>query len=161
MTEDNPNALDALQAMGISLEEIEKADQVSRETPRREKERDTTICLCGHGSARHILVNGTVFCKPSRMECPCKKLRPVLKADDTRKFLRKTTGGGALHALSLGILAHVKENKSVSWIVDLKCDRCKKDDKNVVPVPVTQQGRAVGYATGYDALLCRECRAEV
>lgn len=161
MTDDNKEALEALEAMGISLEEAEKADRVSRETPRRERDRDISVCLCGHGSARHIVVNGTVFCKPSRMECPCKKLRPVLEATDTRKFLRKTTGGGALHALTLGILSHVKENKSVTWIVDLKCDRCGKDDKNVVPVPVTQHGRAVGYATGYDALLCRECRAEV
>lgn len=157
----NVDPKEALEAMGISIEEAQEADKVARETSRRERERDISVCLCGHGSARHIVVNGTVFCKPSRMECPCKKLRPVLECADTRKFLRRTSGGGALHALTLGILAHVQEGKRVEWIVDLKCDRCGKDDKNVVPVPVTQQGRAVGYATGYDALLCRECRTEV
>ena len=161
MTEENEDAIEALEAMGITLDEAEKADKSTREVSRREKYRDITICLCGHGSSRHIVVGGTVFCKPSRMECPCKKLRPVLEGSDTRKFLRKTTGGGALHALTLGILAHIQEGKSVKWIVDLKCDRCGKNDNNVVPVPVTQHGHAVGYATGYDALLCRECRAEV
>jgi hypothetical protein len=161
MTEEHDDALKALEAMGISLEEAEQADKSTREVSRRERDRDISVCLCGHGSARHIVVGGAVFCKPSRMECPCKRLRPVLECKDTRKFLRKTTGGGALHALTLGILAHAQEGKPVKWLVELKCDRCGKDDKNVVPVPVTQHGRAVGYATGYDALLCRECRSSV
>jgi hypothetical protein len=154
-------AVDALKQLGISLEEAQEADEAVRSKTRRELDRDISVCLCGHGSARHMVVHGAVFCKPSRMECPCKKLRPVLDCDDVRMFLRKTTGGGTLHALTLGILAHAEAGKSVKWTIDLGCDRCGKNDKNVVPVPVTQSGMAVGYATGYDALLCRECREVV
>jgi hypothetical protein len=51
--------------------------------------------------------------------------------------------------------------KSAEWIVDLKCDRCGKVDEIVTPVPVTKSGHATSHATGYDALLCQECREEV
>jgi hypothetical protein len=95
------------------------------------------------------------------MECPCKSARAVLEVGDIRKFLRTTSGGGKLHALTLGMLSHIETEKPMTWLVDLKCDRCGKDDKNVVPVPVTQSGKAVSYPTGYDALLCPECRTEV
>jgi hypothetical protein len=51
--------------------------------------------------------------------------------------------------------------KSAEWIVDLKCDRCGKVDEIVTPVPVTKSGHATSQPTGYDALLCQECREEV
>lgn len=155
---DDEDALKALEAMGLSVDEVRNADSRVRE---RRHERDPRVCLCGHAVSRHTITNGVVYCKPGRMECPCKKCRPVLEASDTRKFLRKTSGAGALHALSLGMLALVEEKKSAKWIIDLQCDRCKKDDKSVVPVPVTQHGKATTYATGYDALLCKECRMEI
>jgi hypothetical protein len=154
------DARKALEAMGISLEEAIEADAKSRERL-SSMARDPRICLCGHATARHTVVNGVVFCKPSRMECPCKKVRPVLEADDTRKFLRRTTGSGALHALTLGIVSHAQTGKSVRWIVDLVCDRCGASDNNVVPAAVTQQGRATNSPTGFDALLCPTCRTEV
>jgi len=156
MQEDD--AVDVLEAMGISVNEVRKADGLVRE---KRHDRDQRICLCGHSVSRHTVVNGVVYCKPGRMECPCKRCRAVLQVADTRKFMRKTSGAGALHALTLGVLAHVDLGKPVKWIIDLQCDRCKKNDQNVVPVPVTQHGKAVLYATGYDALLCRECRSSV
>ena len=152
------DAIDALEAMGISVDEVRKADELVRE---KRHDRDQRICLCGHAIARHTVTSGVVYCKPGRMDCPCKRCRPVLEVFDTRKFMRKTSGAGALHALTLGVLAHIELGKPVKWITDLQCDRCQKNDQNVVPVPVTQQGKAVTYATGYDALLCRECRSEV
>lgn len=159
MTQEN-DAIRALEAMGLTLDEVEKVDEELRSETRR-KDRDPRICLCGHPIARHTVVNGAVYCKPTRMECPCKNVRPVLEADDVRKFLRKTSGSGALHALTLGILAHAQEGKSVKWTVDLVCDRCKTADENVVPAAVTQQGRATNVPIGYDALLCPMCRTEV
>lgn len=155
---DDDNAIAALEAMGLSIDEVRKADSSVRDRPH---DRDSRVCLCGHPVSRHTVTNGVVYCKPGRMECPCKKCRPVIEASDTRKFLRKTSGAGALHALSLGMLALVESNKTVKWIIDLQCDRCKKNDNAVVPVPVTQHGKAVTYATGYDALLCRACRSEI
>ena len=66
-----------------------------------------------------------------------------------------------MHALTLGIVSHVQTGREVQWIVDLVCDRCGEANGNVVPVPVTQTGRATSYPTGYDALLCPTCRTEV
>jgi hypothetical protein len=153
-------AEEALKAMGLTAEEMLDAEEERKEQGRPRRS-DPRICLCGHAAARHTTVNGITFCKPARMECPCKNCRPVIEAEDTRKFLRRTDGGGKLHALTRGIVSHIETGKSVKWVVDLKCDRCGQNDENVVPVPVTQSGKGTSYATGYDALLCRFCREEV
>ena len=159
---EDTSAEDALAAMGISIEDMLKAeDRLAALGTRRYKESDGRICVCGHAVSRHTVINGVVYCKPSRMECPCKKCRPVIEAQDTRKFLRKTSGAGPFHALALGMLSHAKEGKTVKWIDPPKCDRCGTETNNVVPVPVTQRGNAVDYATGFDALLCPKCRVEV
>jgi len=151
---------DIFKSMGLSVDEIEKANEDIVAKGRR-PDTDRRVCLCGHAIGRHTSVNGMVFCKPSRMECPCKVARPVLEVEDVRKFLRVTRGGGPLHALIQGMLQHAKAGKQAKWIADLVCDRCGKDDKNVVPVPVTKRGFATDTATGYDALLCHECREAV
>jgi hypothetical protein len=145
---------DPLKAMGIDLEEALKVDKsLSTKRPR-----DGRICICGHGTARHTEVAGMTFCKPSKMDCPCKKERLVLDADSTRPFLRKTEGGGPMHALIRGLSVLINQGKTAEWIVELKCDRCGADDVVVAPVPVTQNGVASVEATGYDALLCQGCR---
>lgn len=153
------NGEDALAMMGLTVEDIDETDKDL--IARRAYGSDRQVCLCGHGSSRHTVVNGVVFCKPARMECPCKKMRPVLITEDTRMFIRKTDGSGPAHALARGIRAAVEKNKSVSWMIDLVCDRCGKADNNVVPAAVTQNGYAASHATGYDALLCPDCRTEV
>lgn len=152
------DASDALRAMGIDPDSAIQMDKALKD---RSGLRDKRVCICGHGVTKHTDVAGAVMCKPSRMECPCKKVRPVLDVDDTRVFLRRTVGGGAMHALSRGLSALVMSGKSATWIVELKCDRCGNLDEIVNPVPVTQSGHATTYATGYDALLCQPCREEV
>jgi hypothetical protein len=57
--------------------------------------------------------------------------------------------------------ASAQRSKKVKWVVDLKCDRCKKKVGRLVPTPVTQSGIAVNYPTGYDALLCETCVDQV
>lgn len=121
---------------------------------------DKRICVCGHPAGRHTQVQGLTICKPSRMECPCKNLRAVLRAEDTRNFLRKTEGSGMLHALGRGLVAAQQAGKSVEWLIESKCDRCLTPGV-VTAVAVTQRGIVVQAATGYDALLCRKCREEV
>lgn len=128
-------------------------------TSGRKRSGDRRICVCGHPVGRHTQVSGIVFCKPTRMDCPCKSLRPVLKAEDTRNFLRKTEGPGALHALGRGLKAAHDAGKNVEWVVEAKCDRCHVEGP-ISPVAVTQRGVIVDVATGYDALLCRKCREE-
>lgn len=145
---------DALAAMGISMEEAKEADDALRERP---AVRDGRICICGHGVGRHSVTSGVVWCKPARMDCPCKKVRPVLEVDDARPFLRKTAGAGAMHALVRGLSALAESGKKAKWIVDLKCDKCGEEG-SVVPVPVTKNGIVMSEPTGFDALLCPECR---
>lgn len=150
-------AKDALAALGLSLDEAIEADQRLTE----KKTRDPRVCLCGHAVNRHTIVNGIVMCNPSRMSCPCKNCRPVIEVDDTRKFLRKTTGPGYEHALIRGIAALSEIGKSMKWIEPPKCDRCSTTEGRIVPVPVTA-GKTVAYeATGRDALLCDKCLGEI
>lgn len=145
----------ALAAMGIGVQEAVEAD---RDLRGRVGARDGRVCLCGHSVGRHTVSSGLVLCKPARMECPCRKLRPVVEAEDVRPFLRRTAGSGMMHALVRGISALAETGKSVEWIVPLECDKCG-GGAEVVPAAVTKQGALSSEATGYDALLCRKCRS--
>ena len=152
------SAEDALAAIGISLDEAVDGDNsLLRSTGNKSK----MICVCGHPASRHTSTAVYVYCKPTRMECPCKKIRPVLEAEDLRCFLRKTAGSGSMHALTRGIAASAQKKKKVRWAIDLECDRCKKQVNRLIPTPVTQSGIAVDHPTGYDALLCEECLDKV
>lgn len=155
------SALDALAKLGLTPEDVDRADVELAEQRKAISAVNRHICACGHAMARHTISHGIVMCKPARMECPCKKARPVLLAQDTRMFIRKTAGGGAQHALTRGIRESLTKDKSVEWIIDLVCDRCGEENASIIPVPVTQGGTAVSRATGYDALLCPDCRVEV
>jgi len=157
MTKKDTSAAEALAMLGITLEEVDDADEALRE----KGPRDRRICACGHGVSRHTENYGAVYCKPARMECPCKKVRPVLETNDTRAFLRKTDGMGVQHALTRGIAAAIKRGKSAKWLVELKCDRCGESAEKIIPAPVTQRGISVDHPTGYDALLCPKCSTEV
>jgi hypothetical protein len=151
------SAKDALAALGMDMDEVLEVDSGLRTRPQH---RDGRICLCGHGISKHtVLDNGVVICKPSKMDCPCKKVRAVIDAEDTRPFLRRTQGGGPMHALSRGLAALAQSGKSAHWIIDLKCDACGEYSDNLSPVPVTLNGVIMTDATGYDALLCSDCRS--
>lgn len=148
-----------LASMGITMAEAEEASDAARVKPGGD--RDGRICVCGHAVARHTVTNGAVYCKPTRMECPCKKVRAVIEVDDTRPFLRRTAGSGAMHALSLGLVGLAQKGRGAKWLIELKCDRCGAEDANVVPAAVTANGVGVSYPTGYDVLLCPSCREAV
>lgn len=150
-------AKDALAMLGISLEEAREVDQALLERSKKGP-RDRRVCICGHAMNKHSNYVGIVECKPTAMRCPCKKPRPVLEVEDTRLFLRKTEGAGAMHALARGMYASLSAGREVTWIVDLQCDKCGSTDKQVTPVPVTQSGYSSDEATGFDVLLCHDCR---
>jgi hypothetical protein len=133
----------------------EQAMAVSNETG----DRDGRICVCGHPAKRHNIYSGIVSCSPTRLVCPCKKLKPVVETSDTRVFLRKTRGAGPSHALAQGIFAASKKGHSVEWLIEMKCDKCGTEGK-VSPVAVSQQGVVMYEATGFDVLLCQKCREE-
>lgn len=153
-------AEEALEALGIRANEAIDADRNSRAVA-RSRSKDRRVCLCGHAVNRHLTTNGIVMCTPSRMVCPCKNIRAVLEAEDTRVFLRKTTGPGVEHALVKGMAALVIAGKQANWIDQPTCDRCSSQD-GVSPVPVTSAKTvAYGEPTGYDALLCETCKEEL
>jgi hypothetical protein len=136
----------------------EEAEEAAEKMEQISGRKDGRICICGHSKTRHTMFNtGVINCTVGKQSCPCMKVRLVVECDDNRKFMRKTEGAGALHALSQGILGAVKAGLEVKWLVEQKCDKCARVDK-VSPVPVTQNGQIVDYATGYDLLLCRDCR---
>lgn len=159
MTEElEPLDESAFERLDFTLEEARSVDE--RLSRRQGRLRDGRICGCGHPVSRHTNVSGIVYCKPTKMECPCKRIRPVIEVSDTRSFLRKTEGGGVYHALTRGLQAAVASRHKIEWLVEEKCDRCGVEGK-VAPVPVTSNGVAMHEATGYDALLCKTCREEV
>lgn len=150
-----------LASMGIDPNEAVAIDKKQKVERRR---RDNRICICGHGMNRHSSINGVTFCKPSALTCECKKSRPVLEADDTRYFLRRTNGPGTSHALVRGIAASGLKGIKVHWIEPPKCDRCQKTEGYIVPAPVLQAGGRVhpeGESTGYDKFLCGDCLKEL
>ena len=143
--------------LDISEEEVVRDFMNIRKT----NNRDGRICICGHGMGFHSFIEarGINKCNAQKQSCPCKKPRPVLITTNVKSFLYKTQGSGGLHALTQGILAAKSGNYLVEWTAELKCDKCGKED--VVPCPITQNGRVVYEATGYDAFLCRDCRVSL
>jgi len=142
------------QSLDISEEEAFK-DYINI---KRTNNRDGRICICGHGMGFHNFIDarGIHKCNAQKQSCPCKTPRPVLITNNVKSFLHKTQGSGGLHALTQGIVSATKGKYLVEWTVELKCDRCGQE--NVVPCPVSQSGRIVHEATGFDVLLCRDCR---
>ena len=157
MSEMKP-AREILAQMGIDFEEAKEASELMKQ---KKFSRDSRVCVCGHSMSRHTIVSGIVVCKPNRMDCPCKKERAVLEAEDTRLFVRKTHGSGKWHALGAGLVSSVENEKTVKWLIEMVCDKCGSETETLTPVPVTQNGFASEEATGYDALLCRGCFAEL
>lgn len=144
--------------MGIELEEVEKAN----EEIKNRRPRDRRICLCGHGMARHSEFNGRDSCSALGYNCRCRKAIPVLTAEDIRPFICRTEGSGALHALSRGIAAAAKRGQGVEWIEDSRfCHACEAAGEalRLSPVAVSNNGFVQDTDTGYNVLLCPECRA--
>lgn len=148
-------AREALLALGLDADEVMSVDESLRDRP---AVRDGRICLCGHGVTRHNKETG--YCLPSKMGCPCMKLRPVIDTEDTRPFMRKTQGMGSLHALSRGLAAVAMKGKEAHWIIELVCDKCGEFNDSIIPVPVSKQGVVMNEATGLDFLLCPNCRGQ-
>lgn len=152
-------AEELLRQMGIDPEEAINVDK----SLSQRKRRDPRVCICGHGANRHIHDNGVWACVPSRLTCTCQGLRPVLEVEDTRKFLRKSSGPGTRHALIRGLTALVQEGKHGVWIEQLTCEKCGSQE-SIVPVPFSFSNR-VAYSenemSGKHAFMCQDCLEDV
>jgi hypothetical protein len=153
------SSIDALAMTGIELEELQDVGAaLLKEAPK-----DSRVCICGHSMNKHTAINGYVLCKPSRMACPCKVVRPVLTSTNVRPFMRKSLGSGSAHALMQGFRKAIELDAEISWIEPPTCDyqkngiKCGSTDQ-VVPCLVTQNGFYATEATGYDVFLCVSCK---
>ena len=148
--------MSAFDFLDVSEDEAKEAfEQVERYG-----NRDGRICICGHSMKFHAFIShrGVHKCNAQKQSCPCRTPRAVLESSNTRVFIRKTHGAGGLHALTQGIIAAQKLGAEIEWLIEQKCDKCNAEVA-VAPVPVTQDGRVANDATGWDKMLCRECRA--
>lgn len=148
--------VDIFQNFTVSEEEIEDTITEGQRKPKR----DGGICACGHPANKHLLGPIGTTCAPAKQYCPCKTLRVVAETSDTRHFLFKTKGWGSDHALLKGLLKATRSGAKVSWIGDMKCDKCGAIGP-ADPVAVTQDAHLSNEPTGYDVLLCISCRMEV
>ena len=137
-----------------ALEALDKFD--------KGREKEERICICGHHLGRHTeFDNGMVDCKVVKYECSCVKIRPVLKSNKVKPFIRTTTGFGAEHALLKGVAGAIKIGAEIEWIAEPICDKCGKEDK-VLPVALNPVSlRITNIGTRVNQLLCRECIVEM
>lgn len=160
MTTSNPKeqSLELLASMGISFEEAKQVSEALKTT----RLKDDRVCVCGHKMSNHrVSGNGLISCVPSRLQCPCKRAKPVLRSDNLRPFMRATKGHGLQHALVLGLTKAVEIGATVEWLeMPTKCERCEQEAK-VRPVCLTKSGFKSSENYGYDYLLCDTCFSEV
>lgn len=151
-------AQEILISMGIDPDEAIQADKELTSKPRG----DRRICLCGHSVNRHDLTVGRPVCQIGKQFCGCRNLQPVLEAQDTRPFIRKTTGSALNHALTRGIAAAIENGQELNWIDGVRyCHKCQNTEEGLrlTPMVVTANGVPADYDTGFNALFCDECRA--
>jgi len=160
--------------LDITPEEAEEAKEAASETTML---KDGRICVCGHSVKGHFKRDhdGFLQCPANRNACKCREIRPVIRVDNARVFLRKTIGPGAFHALSQGmadaLTPKTKKNKdgeevfvpaqNIEWLIDLKCDACGNDTAKLIPVCINQNGNIMDWSTEKTLLICRSCRENV
>lgn len=147
--------MSALDKLSVSKDDAKEAlDRIQEESGRK----DSRICICGHSNGRHRAgYANIVTCQAAKQFCPCKQVRLVLSATDTRPFLRKTSGGDGFHALIQGIVAAEEKGIEVDWLVEPKCDKCGADT-GVTVVTVDANGFELTESKGYDIFVCSKCR---
>lgn len=149
--------MSALDKLGVSKEEAKEAlDNVEMISGRK----DGRVCICGHSNGRHLVSSyGNMTCQAAKQPCECKQIRLVVKASDTRPFLRKTSGSGPFHALIQGIASAEEKGIEVEWLIDPTCDRCGSESEVTVVTVDRETGQELTESKGYDKFLCSECRS--
>lgn len=152
-------------------EEVEAAIEAGK---KKRAKSDPRICACGHNARSHTSEsinnsnhkwnrdNGMFECTPGQQKCPCQKFTEVMTATDPRKFVFKTDGPGASHALSKGVQASSKiPGVRVQWSETTTCDGiCKRSvsEVHVTPVALRDDLFESDEPTSRNVLLCDDCR---
>ena len=148
--EDSP-----LDALGISQESVEKflGD-------RDRYDHSKHVCICGHAINKHShYEDGFGTCLTGRHYCPCAAKNPVLYANDTRYFMRKTYGSGSKHALSAGLLRLNQVKKKAHWLIKPTCWKpdCTSGNPLIFPVALDKFNRVLKEPGPINVLLCETC----
>jgi hypothetical protein len=150
-------AEEALLSMGLTEEEMAKGRRASEIF-----HRDGRICACGHPVSRHKDEAGVgiIFCRPSRMLCPCQEPYPVIEVRDTRLFVFRTTGIGPEHALQRGIDKCREKGIDITWLVPKRCERpgCG-GTRDVQSTPLSSRMRPIPEESRINVLMCIGCRS--
>jgi hypothetical protein len=148
--------MSAFDKLGVTKDDAKDAlERIQEESGRK----DGRICICGHSNGRHrIGYAGLMTCQAAKQFCPCKQVRLVVSASDTRPFLRKSSGGDGFHALIQGIAAAEEKGIDVEWLVEPKCDKCGGSD-GISVVTVDASGFELTESKGYDIFVCSQCRS--
>jgi hypothetical protein len=159
---------DFIAKLGWSFEEGQKA--IAEHKANHSGRNDIRICVCGHLAGAHTSHSpdparrkmaelGMYDCRPSRMVCPCEEFKPVLRAKEPRRFVRKTQGLGPLHALGQGIQAAVEHGVDIEFLEGEgeKCHGCGAEGVTVMPVALDARGVISDMPQKLNLLLCRDC----
>lgn len=132
------------------------------------KQRNHSVCICGHSVSYHTEVGGRSVCSPTTIRsCKCSVVRPVLDVQNLRLFLRVTSGSGGEHALGQGITACDANGKAYEWIgtAGTKCDACLGDmedwaNRHIVALDPFS-GLPAERSTGIDKIVCTSCYLDI
>jgi hypothetical protein len=118
------------------------------------------VCICGHAMNKHSgFDSGHGSCVTGRHWCPCATPKPVLIAQDTRFFMRKTYGPGSRHALSTGMLRLRQRGVRMAWLEKPVCWRpdCNSGNELIFPVALNDAMRVADAPAKINVFLCESC----
>jgi hypothetical protein len=122
-------------------------------------DRSKQVCICGHAINKHHPLDDKFYCLTARHWCPCRTPNPVVVANDTRYFMRKTYGPGSRHALSTGLRRVRQVGKKARWIDQPECwnPKCPKTNHLIFPVALNDLSQPVAVPSKINVLLCETC----
>ena len=115
------------------------------------------ICICGHPINGHTSAGNRSMCSFAKTYCRCQMPLAVIATSDLRYFKKLTRGPGADHALSLGCYSAIKANKSVRWIAEPLCFKCKSTTTPIRPVALNSLSSVTFGSGEINVLLCSSC----
>ena len=133
---------------------------------------DRRVCKCGHAARFHISEStsqdmrdlaalGHNRCAPGRQVCPCAKFEAVMVVGDVRRFMARTDGPGAKHALAKGAMTTWKIGGKADWIEGVACDLCGAEAVHLTPIAYTERYEEATYPTAHNKLVCTPCRMKL
>jgi len=123
-------------------------------------DRSKHVCICGHAINKHSgYERGLGVCLTGRHWCPCIAENPVLYANDTRYFMRKTYGLGSKHALSTGLAKLAQVRKKAFWLEEPSCwnPHCSRVNKLIFPVSMDKDSQIINEPGPINVFLCETC----